>query len=311
MNKKTLQIFFMLCLFFLAGCGRGGDTGSGSGSGCGQVSNVTFDVFPSAITVFFHSVSGANSFRVEYGPTGFMAGTGKTVVTSSAYVELKDLNPSTTYDIFITSICSSTQSSAPYKLNSVTTQPSQCNGTTTAEFYQLDATNMNIVFNYSGSSFLHHAVEYGPAGFVLGTGTKMNASNHASTLQISNLTTNQMYDFYVKTYCATNDSNTFKKYTYTATPTCPKPFNLHSYLISGSCNSGTATRGFSWSSYGSPVSYEVSLIQNANSQPGAVHHTTSNTSMAFGNMFCNWVGFYVRSKCADSSVSSWAGPYLF
>lgn len=297
-------------LVFLIGCGRDGNGGSNSSNSCGQVSNVHFEAYPTVVSLNFQGGNNANSYRIEYGPTGFVLGTGKAAVTSNTFYEVKDLNPSTTYDFYITGICSSTESSAPYKLSSVTTQPTQCSGTTNATFYQYNPTVLNIVFTYSGS-FVKHDIEYGPAGFVPGSGTKKTGGNGETSMTITNMVTNQIYDFYVRTYCATNDANAFKKYTYTATPTCPMPFNLNSYLISGNCNSGTATRGLSWSSYGSPASYEISLIQSATGQPGSIHHTTSSTSIAFGNMFCDWKGFYVRSKCADGSLSAWAGPYLF
>lgn len=308
MRKTILQLIFSLALLLIASCGRD-DNGGGSGNSCGQVSNVSFNSYAVSISLSFQAAGNANSYRVEYGPTGFVLGTGKSVVTSNTYVEIKDLNPATTYDFYITSICSSTQSSTPYKLSSVTTQTSQCSGITTAAFYQFDATTMTMQITYSGFSYDHHEVEYGPAGFVPGSGTKLNASGN--TLNITSLVTNQTYDFYVRTYCQANDANAFKKYTYTATPSCPVPFQLNSTLISGSCNSGTATRSFSWSSYGNPVSYSISLIQDVNGQPGSVHHTTSNKSVAIGNMFCNWKGFYVRSNCADGSSSAWAGPFIF
>lgn len=311
MNFKSVVFTVLLSIIALMGCSRD-ESSPKNNNNCGKVSNVSFQTYPSSVSLTFSSGNNANSYRIEYGQTGFLVGTGKVLVTSNTYAEIQDLLSATTYDFYITGICSSTESSEPYKLSSVTTQQSNCKGTTTAEFYQFDASQMIMPIAYSGGSFSYHEVEFGPTGFVFGTGTRIKGGNGEGTLYFNNLQLNQTYDFYVHTYCSAGDANAFKKYVYTATPTCPKPFNLNSYIISGACNVGMgATRGFSWSSYGSPQSYTISLIQNITDQPGGQEFTTSNTSIAISNMYCNWKGFFVRANCSNGTSGDWAGPFIF
>lgn len=311
MNLRSTVFALLLSLLVFMGCSR--DEGESSPSNnCGKVTNVNFQTYAGSVVLNFAGGNGTNSYKVEYGPSGFSQGTGKSVTTSNTTLEITDLSSSTTYDFYITGICSSSESSAPYKLSSVTTQLSQCNGTTTAQFYQYDPIQTIIQIAYTGGSFSYHEVEFGPAGFTLGTGARIKGGNGESNLYFNNLELNKTYDFYVRTTCLIGDSNIFKKFTYTATPTCPKPFNLNSYVISGSCNVGLgATRGFSWSSYGSPQSYTISIVQGVTDPPGGQTFTTSNTSIAISNMYCNWKAFYVKANCSNGTGGEWAGPFVF
>lgn len=312
MLKRSSLILFLAVILFSLGCSREDKSEKEDVNTCGKVTNVQFQTFPTSVVLNFVNGNNANSFRIEYGVTGFSQGSGKAITSSRTNVEITDLNPATTYDFFITGICSNTDSSAPYKLSSITTQQSECKGSTTAQFYQYDASQTMMQVAYSGGNFSYHEVEFGPAGFSQGSGNRIKGGSNENMLYFNNLQLNQTYDFYVRTYCAAGDANSFKKYTYTATPSCPKPFNLSSYVISGSCNVGLgATRGFSWNSYGSPQSYTIALIQGVTDPPGNQQFTTSNNSIAISHLYCNWKGFYVKSNCADGSSSEWAGPFIF
>lgn len=308
--KKLSYSFYLLLFVLFLGCS--GEHSSEDENNCGKVGNVSFTTNSSSVIINFSSGNNANSYKIEYGLTGFSQGSGTTIITSNTSLEINDLTSSTTYDLYITGICSSTENSDPYKLSSITTQQSQCTGTTSLQFYQYDANEAMLEFTYSGGSALKHEVEYGPAGFQLGKGVRQSTTGYGSNLlTVKNLPNNTAYDFYVRTFCSAGDSNQFKKFTYTTGATCPKPFNLNSWVVSGSCNVGLgATRGFSWSSYGSPQSYTISLIQNVTDPPSAQVFTTSNTSIGISNMYCNWKGFYVKSNCGATS-SDWAGPFIF
>ncbi len=310
MLKISKLICFALIIFSL-GCSRD-EAQHQDASNCKKVTDVSFQAFSTSINLYYGNGSNANSYKIEYGLSGFPQGSGKSIVTSNTQIQIEDLNPSTTYDFYITGICSSTESSAPFKLASVTTDQSKCSGDTTLDFYQYNNTEITLAFSYSGGSAYKYDVEYGPEGFTLGTGTKQSTSAYGNMITVQNLPNGKKYDFYAKTYCSQQDSNGYKKFSYTTGPTCPKPFNLYSYVISGACNVGMgATRGFSWSSYGSPQSYTISLVQDPNNPPGAQVFTTSNTSIAISNMYCNWKAFYVRSNCGNGQTSDWAGPFVF
>jgi hypothetical protein len=308
--KTKITAFATLFLFvLLMGC-SGGDDG---GSNCGKVESVTFSTTPVAVTLYFTGGTNANSFKVEYGPTGFRQGTGTSVVTSNTQIEVTGLVPSTTYDFYITGICSDTENSTPYKLSSVTTQASQCTGTTSVQFGQLYPNEIDLQFTYSGGYAEYHEVEYGPVGFTLGTGTKATTSFGTSSKTLTGIQASTTYDFYVRSYCASGEKTPFVKFSYTTMNGCPKPTNLSSWIVSGSCNSGTATRAFSWSYLaGTPQSYTISIVQGATDNPAEGNtFVTSTTGISISNMFCNWRAFYVRANCTGNDSSEWAGPYYF
>ncbi|TPD66067.1 hypothetical protein [Flavobacterium microcysteis] len=308
--KTKITAFTMLFLFvLLMGC-SGGDDG---GSSCGKVESVTFSTTPAAVTLYFTGGNNANSFKVEYGPSGFTQGTGTSVVTSNTQVEITELIPSTTYDFYITGICSASESSAPYKLSSVTTQASQCTGTTSVQFGQLAPDQIDLQFTYSGGYAEYYEVEYGTAGFTLGTGTKTTTSFGTSSKNLTGIQASTTYDFYVRSSCVSGEKTPYVKFTYTTMNGCPKPFNLSSWIVSGSCNSGTATRAFSWSYLsGTPQSYTISIVQDATDNPAAGNtFETSTTGISISNMFCNWRVFYVKANCTGNDSSEWAGPYYF
>lgn len=305
LKSPFLLLFIALIVFF--GCSRGTDEPENS---CPTISSASFQAFATSVNINIGTSASVNSYKIEYGKSGFALGSGKSLVSSNLFFEITDLQPSTTYDFYIYSICSSTEQSVPYKLSSVTTQESKCKGDVSLEFYQYSASEITLLFDYSPGSALTYELEYGEPGFTLGTGTKMSTSKYENMMTLRNLPVNKAYDFYARAVCSEGDPSAYKKYSYTTTPTCPKPFNLKSHLVSGSCNSGSALRNFSWASYGSPDSYTISLVMDINSPPGGQTFTTSSTAIAIGNMFCDWKAFYVKSNCGSSS-SEWAGPYIF
>ena len=307
--KNKFTFFYILTLSL--GCSRDNESNS-SESSCGKVSNVNFNASASRIMLTFSGGNNTNSYKIEYGLTGFAIGSGKSITTSNMNVEISDLIPSTTYDIYITGICSSSETSTPYKLSSVTTDRSLCTGTASVEFYQYTANEIILDFSYSANTNVYkYEMEYGLAGFIQGTGAKQTTSTGSNRITLRDLQVNKAYDFYIRAQCTEGDATPYKKYEYVTTPTCPKPFQLNSYVISGSCNYGTETRAFTWASYGNPTSYTISIVTDMDTLPqNGQTFTTSEKSIAIGHMFCLWEAFYVKSNCGNNG-SEWAGPYIF
>lgn len=61
--------------------------------------------------------------------------------------------------------------------------------------------------NWTSGGAANWNVEYGPTGFTLGTGTKLNATN--DTTSISGLSANTTYQFYVRDSCGVGDVSTY------------------------------------------------------------------------------------------------------
>ncbi len=172
---------------------------------------------------------------------------------------------------------------------------------------------------YNDGSPSYYEIEYGPVGFTLGNGTRVNTNTQFSSnyLTVNGMQHSTTYDFYVRAVCnssAPTDTSNFIKYTYTTVGSCPKPHGLNSDVISGACNVGSgATRVMSWHyDYGTPSSYTVCIVQQGD-QPSATAnaYTTMNNSIAISGMYCLWKAFYVRANCQNGDSSDWAGPYYF
>ncbi len=73
------------------------------------VTNIT----PSGATIYWTDIVGsAISWNVEYGPTGFMQGTGTAFTASNDTTSLSGLSPQTTYDVYVQSDCGTNGTSA-------------------------------------------------------------------------------------------------------------------------------------------------------------------------------------------------------
>lgn len=68
--------------------------------------------------------SQAPAYRIEYGLHGFTPGTGDTITTNTRSITLTNLQPSTSYDVYITALCDTTQStSEPLTFRTTVGQP--------------------------------------------------------------------------------------------------------------------------------------------------------------------------------------------
>ena len=70
-------------------------------------------VTDSTAFVNWPNVSAADSFLVEYSPAGFVPGTGLTEWAVQSAITLDSLNPCVEYDVYLYSVCSGGQISAP------------------------------------------------------------------------------------------------------------------------------------------------------------------------------------------------------
>ena len=307
LKNSVIVLFMSLILLVVVSCS------SESNVSCPKVNNVQFNTGSTYVDIYFNGNESANSYKSEHGPTGFVAGTGISQIGSNYYFSAQNLMPSTTYDFYVTSICSESEQSQPYKLSSVTTNPTQCAGDASLSIVQLYSVNsIDLSCSYSGFSPEKYDIEYGLQGFTLGSGTKVTTTS--SSLSVNNIQPSTSYDFYIRAVCAGNDPSAYKKFQYTSIENCPKPGNLNSYNISGSCNSGSETRAFTWSYLiGNATSYTISLVTNStiNNPDAGNTEITSNTGITFSGLFCLWKAFYVKANCGTSSSSSWAGPYYF
>lgn len=148
----------------------------------------------------------ADSYELEYGPAGFIQGTGTVDTVSATTIALNNLEASTQYDAYIRTICSDTIYGDWSSLQ-FTTLVDTC---ATVHSISLIETPGDVLpattLSWSGSSQPDHwEVEYGPQGFALGTGTMIETTE--TSLSVSDLENAHLlapatwYEFYVRAVC--------------------------------------------------------------------------------------------------------------
>lgn len=143
--------------------------------------------------------SGNTGYRMEYGVQGFTPGTG--IVLTGSYpasnppVNISGLTPDTDYDIYFTEYCGtdSVFFPAPQNFRTLPICPAPSDVTILA----LDS--VSITFTYTATTDSLNW-EWGPGGFVQGTGT--TGTSVGDTVTISGLSPNTNYDLSLTSDCS-------------------------------------------------------------------------------------------------------------
>ncbi|MEI7596789.1 MAG: DUF5018 domain-containing protein [Bacteroidota bacterium] len=148
-------------------------------------------------------------------------------------------------------------------------------------------------------------VQYGPAGFALGSGTIVSTTSKPYVL--SGLTDDTQYSYYVKANCASGlSSNWAGPYTFKTLSSCFNPANLEATNITTNSASLNWTLGSSESQW---------IIEWGNSGftlgAGTTINTSSKPYSLTGLQESTSYSFYVKANCGNGKLSSFAGPYTF
>jgi len=166
--------------------------------------NITIDnITNSEADINWAIVDSADSYIIEYGIAGFALGTGTVVNTTNTTLPLTGLQQNTTYEFYIQSDCGSTGSSnlaGPFSFTTLLSCPAPLN----VMINDVNSTFVDLSWDASFAAVSYN-IEYGLAGFLLGTGTVANTTNLSAT--ISGLSQNTAYDFYVHSDCGNELSN--------------------------------------------------------------------------------------------------------
>ncbi|MDC8002700.1 fibronectin type III domain-containing protein [Aureisphaera galaxeae] len=187
-------------IYAKANCGNGGESSFST-----PISFSTLQCIPATGADAFsitdvtaainYNVGFAESYQVEYGPTGFTIGSGTLMDIQLGQFQLTGLTPNTTYDVYLVSLCGG--SSLP-----IYTQPIQFTTDTscrTPEFFGIwyvADTAVGLSWSALETAF---EVEYGLVGFELGTGTVVPTS--ISDVEITGLSSGTTYEFYLRANC--------------------------------------------------------------------------------------------------------------
>lgn len=124
---------------------------------CDSVSNISAnDITNSSATISWDAVNSTALYEVEYGPNGFMQGTGSTASVTDPNITLTGLIASTTYDVYIQTVCATNNVSVISDVYSFTTLAPDV-----VPEFRVNMSEMNLfVGNMSDLEITPYAFEY-------------------------------------------------------------------------------------------------------------------------------------------------------
>jgi uncharacterized repeat protein (TIGR03806 family) len=151
---------------------------------CAAVTNVTASMITdtSVLVTWEDSVNTLSSYELEYGTSGFSIGSGTSITSTTTSIEITDLIPYTTYDIYVKAICADDNESPNSEVANFTTLaipviPEFRPTLSELNLYVGDLGNMEITpygFEYSLNSKLFTDYATKQRFFVLPTGEKLS-----------------------------------------------------------------------------------------------------------------------------------------
>ncbi|MCT4628457.1 fibronectin type III domain-containing protein [Winogradskyella sp.] len=118
---KMKKITFLFVLFLIVfSCGSDDDD---TIDACVEVTNVQVNnITTSSATVSWADTNEESTYVLEYGISGFVLGSGTTVTETTTSTNLSNLEPSTTYDVYVQAVCSTNNTSLFTDVYSFTTE---------------------------------------------------------------------------------------------------------------------------------------------------------------------------------------------
>lgn len=151
-------------------------------------------------------------------------------------------------------------------------------------------------------------MEYGPAGFSLGNGTRLTLTNNTATL--NSLAANTAYDIYLRTLCSDSIYGDWTSVQFTTLPdTCARVLNLEIHSI---VYDAPPQYVMEWWSYSTPDHWEVAYgVQGTDVAQGTMVTTSESHFDIYeleeaGALAPNTLYYFgVRSVCEDSVYGEW------
>jgi Family of unknown function (DUF6252) len=186
------------------------------------------------------------------------------------------------------------------------TQLELCSSPTNLTAVRSTTDPTKVTVAWSGSSDGNSwQVQYGTAGFTIGSGTILASSTQTKVIQ--NLLANVSYDFYVRSNCDANQNSAWVGpilVNAAGSSGCVAPTNL--VAVRSASNGTQAT--VSWTAGGSENSWEIqygSVGFTAGNGTSVTSTTTTKIITGFQDMAYD---FYVRAVCSGTQNSNWVGP---
>jgi hypothetical protein len=267
---------------------------------CVAPSNLTASsITHNQATIDWYGIGDYANFILEYGQEGFVAGQGTIVEYVHHHYTIKDLDASTNYEFFVTSKCmdGTTLNTSNRKLF----RTEDCPVVNISSVISI--TTVSATVRWSDHSFIrNYEVEYGEAGFSLGTGTTlMTTSLQASLVDLNPGTA---YDVYVRAKCGSFFGDYSEKFTFETQPLCFTPTGINwTNLYS------TGVRIY-WNGYGES-SWQIQYgLVGFTLGTGTTLNTSSNPYTIQGMQSNTTYEIYIRANCGSNGYSNWSQPFV-
>ncbi len=250
--------------------------------------------------------TSGEAWEIQYGPQGFEVGTGVIVDFTPESTSISGLSSTINYEFYIRTKCGEGIFSAWFGPVAAGAELTACVSPTNLSALRLatDPSKINVTWLANGDENSWQ-IQYGTAGFSLGTGTILLSANNSK--MVSNLLENASYEFYVRSNCSNDqNSNWIGPVVVVAVPIedCIAPSNVT--VIRNGTNSSKAT--VSWNAGGSETSWEIQY-GNAGFVVGNGTSVISEfTTINVNELQTSSYDFYVRANCSATQSSPWFGP---
>ena len=166
-----------------------------------------------------------NNYEVEVGPCGFTQGMGM-LSSGIEPLNITGLLPDTCYDVYVRKGCGGGDFSnwvGPFSFNTLVCPDPSSLGVTNVSSSGAD-------LYWTGGGAADWNVEYGPAGFNIGSGTYLSSTN--DTLVVTDLSPGTQYDFYVRDSCGVGNVSLWTGPFSFSTLVCAVPTGLDTANVS-------------------------------------------------------------------------------
>ena len=287
---------------------------------CNGVSSVTFtNVTPNSADISWSPGTNDSLWNVEYGISGFTIGTGTQITNlQNTLVNLNTLQSSTSYDVYVQSVCDSGYISSwngPHSFNTGLTTGT-C-GAFTIELYDSwgDGWNggyLEVLVNGNITQTLTMQGGSGPDQFFI----SVDSSDVIDLLYIPGGWPEEnsyiVYDHLnalITTQVGGVTSGPPNTIGLVACPFCVAPVNLSATNVSANgallgWNSSTGIIGGSWN-----VEWGTSGF--AIGSGTTISNLTTSSHLLSGLSSFTSYDFYVQEVCGQNGFSNWAGPFSF
>ena len=282
-------------------------SGSGTGSGSFGVCLTAPCDAPTALAATAVAASGASlswtagaggaTFAVEYGPTGFVPGTGTTVSPATSPQAVSGLAPATVYQFYVVQTCGpgATATAGPAAFTTL----AACAPATALAVGSITPTTASLSF-VAGSGNTSYTVTYAPTAG--GTATTVTPAPTASPVALTGLMPGTAYTVSVLGLCSAGSTTTPATTTFTSAFPVPANDQPAGAVLIG-CNAAVAGTTLGATTAGDPA---TACGVSSSTSPGVFYRFVGTGDVVEFNT-CTGSGFDTQLQVFTSAFACVAG----